>query len=66
MYRCSYQLWHVSSRIKLWEPKRVSNGTNTMVKNFGRAMRKSIGGIPAIIHLHFASDVAMSAPLKCS
>lgn len=30
MYRCSYQLWHVSSRIKLWEPKRVSNGTNTM------------------------------------
>ena len=32
MYRCSYQLWHVSSRIKLWEPKRVSNGTNTMGK----------------------------------
>lgn len=30
MYRCSYQLWHVSSRIKLWGPKRVSNGTNTM------------------------------------
>lgn len=62
MYRRSYQLWHVSSRIKLWEPKRISNGTNTM----GKTLRKSISGIPAIIHLHFASDVAMSAPLKCS